>query len=85
MAFGNRWWLRVHHTKPSTLGWSVVVGLMTQLPKAMDKQPEKYGNCIFQSMAGCLYKPTTALQTKVLGFVLFPKAMDNQPRYTSLE
>ena len=24
MAFGNRQWLRVHHTKPSTLGWSVV-------------------------------------------------------------
>ncbi len=35
MAFGNRQWLRVHHTKPSTLGWSVVVGLyklMTQPP-----------------------------------------------------
>ena len=27
MAFGNRRWLRVHHTKPSNLGWSVVVGL----------------------------------------------------------
>ncbi len=26
MAFGNRQWLGVHHTKPSTLGWSVVVG-----------------------------------------------------------
>ena len=24
MAFGNRRWLRVHHTNPSTLGWSVV-------------------------------------------------------------
>ena len=28
-AFGNRRWLRVHHTKPSTLGWSVVVGVQT--------------------------------------------------------
>ncbi len=36
LAFGNRWWLRVHHTKPSTLGWSVVVGLYT---KAIDNQP----------------------------------------------
>ncbi len=46
MAFGNSQWLRVYHTKPSTLGWSVVVGLyklMTQpFPKAMDNQPEKY-------------------------------------------
>ncbi len=46
MAFGNRWWLRVHHTKPSTLGWSVVVGLYKLItrpfPKAMDNQPEKY-------------------------------------------
>ncbi len=24
MAFGNRQWLRVHHTKPSTLGWSTI-------------------------------------------------------------
>ncbi len=43
MAFGNRQWLRVHHTKPSTLGWSVVVGLyklMTQpFSKAMENQP----------------------------------------------
>ncbi len=40
----------IHHTKPSTLGWSVVVGLyklMTQLfPKAMDNQPGKYSNTI---------------------------------------
>ncbi len=40
MAFGNRRWLRIHHTKPSTLGWSVVVDLyklMTQpFLKAMD-------------------------------------------------
>ncbi len=42
MAFGNRRWLRVHHTKPSTLGWSVVVDLyklMAQpFPKAMDNK-----------------------------------------------
>ncbi len=44
---------------------------------------------------GCvisLYKPTTTLQPKVLGFVwctlshcLFPKAMDNQPKKHSID
>ncbi len=57
MAFGNRWWLRVHHTEPSTLGWSVVVGLSNDT-KAIDNQPKKYSTA-------CCIALTTNLQIGV--------------------
>ena len=42
MLLEIRRWLRVHHTKPSTLDWSVVVDLYKlPFPKAMDNEPKK--------------------------------------------
>ncbi len=49
MAFGNHLEIgRVHHTKPSTLGWSVVVGLykLNDTTISGQPQPEKKCTCI---------------------------------------
>ena len=55
MAFGNRQRLRVHHTKASTLGWSVVVGLYKQMtPPISNNQPKKYSMFCFAVSADVL-------------------------------